>query len=245
MTGDFLRGDTMESKDEVMEGLKQKNNSPQLTKVNQRVTPSKMPPAPPPILIPATLQHPSTPQRQLVPLLPKRTRLSNIVALSPLLEFQNQHVQRALAYPVLRIASPDHQQQHQDSFWFQNTPTDIGLDSNSIFSEEELNNRDLSAPYQPNNRWPNQLPRSVELLVQEYYANKMFEDTCHCRNRHIINKWTTGKNRTKNVAFTKRDQIWTNIANLAGLEPRNAHLQYEKWCRLPFVLGGCHATCSG
>jgi hypothetical protein len=61
MTGDFLRGDTMENKDEVMEDVKPKHHSPQLTKVNQRVSSSKMPPAPPPILIPATPQHPSTP----------------------------------------------------------------------------------------------------------------------------------------------------------------------------------------
>jgi hypothetical protein len=167
MTGDFLRGDTMENKDEVMEGVKRKNHSPQLTKVNQRMYPSKMPPAPPPILIPATPQHPSTPRRKLVPLLPRRTRLSNIVVISPpLVECQNQHVQRALAYPVLRIASSDHQQQHHDSGWLQNTPTSSGLDSNSIFSEEELKNRDLSAPDQPNNRWPNHLTKSVDILVQ-------------------------------------------------------------------------------
>jgi hypothetical protein len=129
---------------------------------------------------------------------------------------------------VLRIASPGHHKQHHNSGWLKNTPTASGLDSNSIFSEEELNNRDLSAPDQPNNRWSNHLPKSFELLVQEYYAKKMFEDTCHCRNRYIINKWTTGKNRTKYVAFTKRDQIWTKHANLAGLEPRNAHLQYDK-----------------
>jgi hypothetical protein len=205
-----------------------------------------MPPARPPILIPATPQHPSTPRRQLVPLLPRRTRLSNILALSPpLLEFQNQHVQRALAYSVLCVASPEHQQQHHDSGWLQNTPTDIGLDSNSIFSEEELNNRDLSAPDQPNNRWPNHLPKSVELLVQEYYAEKMFEDTCHCRNRQIINKWTTGKNRTKYVAFTKRDQIWTKNASLAGLGSRNAQLQYDKMVQVVQVaIGFRGASCN-
>jgi hypothetical protein len=238
MTGDVLRGDTMENKDEVMEGVKRKHNSPKLTKVNQRVSPSKMHPAPRPILIPATPQHPSTPQRQWVPLLPRRTCLSNIVALSPpLVECQNQNIHRALAYPALRIESPEHQQQHHDSGWLQNTPTASGLDSNSIFSEEELNNRDLSAPDQPNNRWPNHLPKSVELLVQDYYAKKMFEDTCNCRNRQIVNKWTTVKNRTAYVEFTKRDQIWKKIANLAGLEPRNAHLQYDKMVQ---VAIGCH-----
>jgi hypothetical protein len=41
MTGDFLLGDTMESKDEVMEGLKRKHHSPQLTKVNQRALPQR------------------------------------------------------------------------------------------------------------------------------------------------------------------------------------------------------------
>jgi hypothetical protein len=87
MTGDFLHGDTMENKDEVMEGMKRKHHSLQLTKVNQRVSSSKMPPAPPPILIPATPHHPSTPRRKLVPLLPRQTRLSNTVALSlPLVE---------------------------------------------------------------------------------------------------------------------------------------------------------------
>jgi hypothetical protein len=139
---------------------------------------------------------------------------------------------------VLRIASPDHQQHHHNSGWWQNTPTASGLDSNSIFSEEELNNRDLLAPDQPKNRWPNHSPKSVELLVQEYYAKKMFEDTYHCRNRQIINKWTTGKNRKTCVAFAKRDQIWTKIANLAGLEPRNAHLQYDKFVQVAIGFRG-------
>jgi hypothetical protein len=62
ITDDFLRGYTMENKDDFMEGVKLKKHSPQLTKVNQRVSASKMPPAPPPILIPATPQHPSTPR---------------------------------------------------------------------------------------------------------------------------------------------------------------------------------------
>jgi hypothetical protein len=40
MTGDLLRGEIMENKDEVVEGVKLKHHSPQLNKVNQKVSSS-------------------------------------------------------------------------------------------------------------------------------------------------------------------------------------------------------------
>jgi hypothetical protein len=112
----------------------------------------------------------------------------------------------------------------------------------TIFSEEELKNRDLPAPHHPNNRWQNDFPKSVELLVQEYYAKKKFESTCHCKNRQIISRWKMGTNRIKYAVFAKRERIWKKIANLAGLEPRNAHKQYNKMVNV--AVGYTEMTCN-
>jgi hypothetical protein len=118
LTGDFLCGETMEINDEVTEDVIQKHHSPQLIQESHIISSSIMSPAPPPVLIPATPRHPSTPQQQLVPVLPRPRQMkdyNNMVRPPPLVECHNQYIQRKLAFPVLRIASPYYQHIHPHS----------------------------------------------------------------------------------------------------------------------------------
>ena len=172
ITGDFLR----EKKEEVMY-MNQKHHPQKKEEIH--ISSPTISPAPP-VLIRDSPHHPSTPRQRLVSLLPKPnnphllpkrlTPDSSIAGPSP------HPIQRHYQNHILRVASPDNEQQNHVS------------DLQNIFTEDNLKNMDLPQPVEPNNRWPNDLPKTVELLVEEYYSKKMFEPTCHCRNRQIINK---------------------------------------------------------
>jgi hypothetical protein len=56
----------------------------------------------------------------------------------------------------------------------------------------------------------------------------MYEPTCQCKNSQIV------------AAFTKREQIWKQIASMAGLEPRIAHNQFKKMIQ----VAACHMNIS-
>jgi hypothetical protein len=215
ITGDFLNKDVTKGaspNDLSSQLIQERNTDPSSQSIQERITdPSSQ------SILESHSKNPSQPA--LIP--PSTPTQQQIVRVSPSTDCGVRGIAKTNLFPetpniyaVPAKISPVHPHISYDN----PNPSYEG------YREAHLQTMNLPSPPKPNNIWLNTMPKTVALLVEEYMAKEMYESTCHCRNRKQINKWDNRKYK----AFTKRAQVWKEVARQAGLQCDTAHKHYDK-----------------